>query len=122
MVDGVVGAGYPSVALHLNNLLPYLGRTQNEREMNYILFLGSFYWSPKKHNLWLVRSWWWWLLLLLLMYVAGMLLPIPLLVSVKVASDFGVVFGQVCICRLCQNPTKCGQKYSYLRTYLDISV
>lgn len=32
------------------------------------------------------------------------------LVSVKVASDFGVVFGQVCICRLCQNPTKCGQK------------
>lgn len=120
MVDVVVGAGYPSVALHLNNLLPYLGRSQNEREMNYILFLGSFYWSPKKHNLLLVRSWW----LLLLMYVAGMLLPIPLLVSVKVASDFGVVFGQVCICRLCQNPTNAVKSAAvlnrldyFLRTY-----
>lgn len=46
------------------------------------------------------------------------------LVSVKVASDFGVVFGQVCICRLCQNPTNAVKSAAvlnrldyFLRTY-----
>lgn len=40
------------------------------------------------------------------------------LVSVKVASDFGVVFGQVCICRLCQNPTNAVKSAAVLNRLL----